>query len=179
LGISPFLIFLGTYQWTEFGHPAKSGYSVYVKNVAEFSRENITKENILSEREFIFQDKLKGNLMKWTCPCDSYGPVGKTGNWIFYPSVLAGIYWFYYPPLFGLFGIFFIFRNRVIPEYKFALFVVIFNIILLLPYFYQGVRLVSPSAYLLVITSSKAITAAFERYVLPKFLLFNSTLIST
>lgn len=173
-GILPFLIFLGTYQWTEFGSPTKTGYSVYVKGIDEFSLAHITQENISSDREFIFQDKLDGRLMQWTCPCDKFGPVGKAGNWIFYPSVLAGIYWFYYPPLFGIIGMLYIFLRRRTTEFRFAEIVIFLNLVLLLPYFYQGVRLASPSAYLLVIASSSGITALFQKYLTPKLSLANA-----
>jgi 4-amino-4-deoxy-L-arabinose transferase-like glycosyltransferase len=157
VGVLPFLIFLGTYQWTEFGNPLKTGYDYYLPDLKEFSLEFVSKENLLSEREFIYQEKLNGSLMKWTCPCDEFGPVGKASNLIFYPSVLLGVYWFYYPPLIALFGFWSLWQRRQLYLTKLSVLIIMFNLLMFLFYFYQGARLIAPAAFLLLVYSAVGI----------------------
>jgi 4-amino-4-deoxy-L-arabinose transferase-like glycosyltransferase len=154
LGALPVLTFLGAYQWTEFGSPLRSGYHHYHPQLDAFSPGFVLAGSPTSERQFIFPDKLDGALMRWTCPCDQYGPMGKASNAVFYPAVLLGVYWVFSPPLFTLLGLWELVRRRSSPVGKFAALVVVTNVGLFLAYYYQGARLVAPAAYVLVAFSA-------------------------
>lgn len=161
LGAIPVLTFLGAYQWTEFGSPVRSGYDYYLPQLDAFSPGFVLKGSPTGERQFIFPDKLHGALMRWTCPCDQYGPMGKASNAVFYPAVLLGVYWVFSPPLFTLLGIWEIVRRRSSPVGQFATLVVVTNVGLFLAYFYQGARLVAPAAYVLIAFSAAGAARLF------------------
>lgn len=158
LGTAPFLIFLGTYQWTQFGHPLKTGYSYYLPTLVAFDLGNITKENLFGEHGNIYNDKLDGRLMEWTSPCDDCGsPMGKASNLVFYPALLLGLYWIYFPPLFSVLGGWELFRRRRTVAARFGGLVVIANLLIALAYFYQGGRLVAPAALVLLVYSAAGV----------------------
>jgi 4-amino-4-deoxy-L-arabinose transferase-like glycosyltransferase len=150
-GALPFLLFLGVYQWTEFGSPIRTGYDYWLPGLVEFSPRYLNQENPAGERKFIYSDRLDGALMRWTCPCDQFGPMGKASNVVFYPAVLLGMYWVYFPPLFSLLGIWEIWRRRKTSVAQLAAAVVVTNVALHLAYFYQGSRLVAPAALTLLV----------------------------
>ncbi len=150
MGALPFLLFLGSYQWTEFGSPLRTGYDYYLPTLVEFSPDFVTREYMIGERAYVFEDKLDGRLMTWTCPCDDVGPIGKAGNLVFYPAVLLGLYWIFYPPLVSILGIWEMIRRRKTPAAKFASSAAAMNLVIFLPYFYQGARFVAPAAFVLL-----------------------------
>jgi 4-amino-4-deoxy-L-arabinose transferase-like glycosyltransferase len=150
IGALPFLVFLAAQQWTQFGHPLRSGYDHYLPRLRLFGIANVAKENLRGDRGFIFDDTLDGRLMRWTCPCDELGPIGKANNMIFYPAVLLGLYWIYFPPLFSLFGVFELRRRRATAAARFAIVTIVANVMLMLPFFYQGARFVAPAAMILL-----------------------------
>lgn len=154
LGAIPVLAFLAAYQWTEFGSPVRSGYDYYHPELAAFSPGFVLEGSPTSERQFVFPDKLEGALMRWTCPCDQYGPMGKASNAVFYPALLLGLYWVFSPPLFTLLGIWEMVRRRSSPVGQFGALVVVTNVGLFLAYYYQGARLVAPAAYVLIAFSA-------------------------
>jgi 4-amino-4-deoxy-L-arabinose transferase-like glycosyltransferase len=154
LGALPVLTFLAAYQWTEFGSPLRSGYDYYLPTLDAFSPGYVLNGSPTSERTFIFADKLDGALMRWTCPCDRYGPMGKASNAVFYPAVLLGLYWVFSPPLFTLLGLWEIARRRASPVGRLGALVVLTNLAIFLAYYYQGARLVAPAAYVLIAFSA-------------------------
>ena len=154
IGFIPFALFLGILQFFQFGSPFRTGYSYYVHEYAEFSLSNLTQVNPYGERGFLFPDFSNGKLMRWTCPCDKYGPLGKAPNIVFYPATLAGLYWIFMPPLLGVLGLIKIFRARTSLTYQFMAAVVVLNALLMSVYFFQGARLVAPSALVILICGS-------------------------
>jgi 4-amino-4-deoxy-L-arabinose transferase-like glycosyltransferase len=161
LGAIPVLTFLAVYQWTEFGSPVRSGYDYYLPELDPFSPGFVLDGSPTGERQFIFPDKLNGALMRWTCPCDQHGPMGKASNAVFYPAVLLGVYWVFSPPLFTLLGIWEIARRRSLPVGQFAALVVVTNVGVFLAYYYQGARLVAPAAYVLIAFSAAGAARLF------------------
>lgn len=162
LGTLPLLIFLGAYQWTEFGSPVRTGYDYWPSHGQEFSANYVTEEAPRGERGFIHADKLDGALMRWTCPCDQYGPIGKASNLVFYPAVLLGMYWIYFPPLFSLLGVWELFRRRRTAAAQFGALVIVTNLLLFIPYFYQGGRLVASGAFVLLVFAAVAVARIAE-----------------
>lgn len=157
LGALPMLIFLGLYQWVMIGSPLATGYSLYV-NVPEFDLNYALTPLNKGDRAFIFDDRLNGVLMNWTCPCDDFGPMGESSNLVFYPASLAGLFWVYYPPLFGVAGALYILKFRAIEVVRFAGIVVALNLLMMIFYFYQGIRLVAPSGVILTVFGGAALS---------------------
>jgi 4-amino-4-deoxy-L-arabinose transferase-like glycosyltransferase len=163
IGAAPFLIFLGSYQWVEFGSPFTSSYDFWNPNLTMHSPHFVLRERPLSEGRFIHDDRLGGTLMRWTCPCDEVrGPMGEASNAVFYPAVLLGLYWIYFPPGFAIPGIAELLRRRKSRVGQFAALTVVFNLLLLLPYFFQGARLVAPAAYVLLAFSAVSVGRASD-----------------
>ncbi|MEY3618437.1 MAG: hypothetical protein RL726_1135 [Actinomycetota bacterium] len=156
LGFVPFALFLGVLQHLQFGSPFRTGYSYYVHGYVEFSLSHLTQPNPYGERDFLFPDWSNGKLMTWTCPCDENGPIGKAPNIVFYPATLAGLYWIFMPPLFGVLGFIKLFITRTSLTYRFMAAVIALNTLMMFVYFFQGARLVAPSALILVICGSIA-----------------------
>jgi hypothetical protein len=165
VGFSPFVIFLGILQFVQFGSPLRTGYSEYVHGYIEFSLSHLTRVNPYGERGFLFPDWSNGKLMKWTCPCDEHGPIGKAPNIVFYPATLAGLYWIFMPPLLGVLGLIKIFRTRMSLTYQFMAAVIALNTLLMSVYFFQGARLVAPSALALLICGSISSAEFVQRMV--------------
>lgn len=168
LGASPFLIVLAGYQLVEFGAPWRTGYSMFVQGVNEFSLAYPLKPNLYGERGFIFSDRLGGSLMRWTCPCDEYGPMGKAPSLLFYPAVGLGFYWVFFSPFVGLAAIASLVWKRRESSAKFATVIIFLNLLMTTFYFYQGARLFAPAAYLLLLFGSIGL-AVFINRVLTRF----------
>lgn len=156
------LSFLGAFQWAYFGNPFHSGYEYHLPTLRMFGIRHVVTENLFGERGFVFNDLLDGALMRWTCPCDAFGPIGKASNLVFYPAILLGAYWVYFPPLFPLFGCAELYRRRRTSAARFASFVVVANVVLSWPYFYQAGRLVAPAAEVLLVYSAVGLVHAFR-----------------
>ena len=150
LGALPCLIFLGTFQWTEFGSPLRSGYDFYLPTLRPIAAEYVLSPDLLNERGYIFEDRLDGRFMPWTCPCDAGGPVGTSNNLIFYPAVLLGLVWVFAPPLFPVLGIWELVRRRRQQSAQFAMATIAWYFVFFVPYFYQGARLMAPAAFMLL-----------------------------
>lgn len=154
LGALPLLVVLAGYQWAYFGHPLRSGYAQFLPGVKLFDPSYATTPNLRGDRRFVFDDKLDGLLMQWTCPCDGQGPMGKAPNVVFYPAVLLGLYWIYFPPLLPLLGLVELYRRRRTTAARYAGFVVVGNVALMVPYLFQCARFVAPAALVLLVYSS-------------------------
>lgn len=157
LGALPFLIFLGAYQWTEFGSPLRTGYDYWVPDVQLFDAGNVFLEEPVSEGSFIFSDRSDGDLMGWTCPCPLPGSMGQASNAIFYPAVLLGLYWVFFPPLLSVFGVWELVRRRREPLAWFAGLVVASGVVVALVFSFQGARFVAPVAYVLLVFAATAV----------------------
>ena len=154
LGFAPFLLLLGILQYLQFGSPFRTGYSLYASEYVEFSISHLTQTYLRGERAFIFPDLLQGKLMTWTCPCDRYGPIGKAPNIVFYPATLSGLYWIFMPPLLGVLGFYKLLKSLCNETYRFMALLFTLNTITMVFYFFQGARLVAPSALILIISGS-------------------------
>lgn len=154
LGLMPMVMLLGTYQTVEFGAPWRTGYDYYEPDRSEFNVDYLTRSNPPSDRSFLFDDRLDGALMGLTCPCDEYGPMGLAGNIVFYPALLLGLYWVYFPPLFSLFAVVWWKTGRNELASRFAILIAGLNMILMMFYYYQGARLMAPTAILLLVLAS-------------------------
>jgi hypothetical protein len=83
--------------------------------------------------------------------------MGKASNLVFYPALLLGLYWIYFPPLLSVLGGWELFRRRRTVAARFGGLVVIANLLIALPYFYQGGRLVAPAALVLLVYSAAGV----------------------
>lgn len=154
LGLIPALVFLAVYQMVEFGAPWRTGYDYYEPDRTEFSFVNIVKSDPLGDRSFLLSDRLDGKLMSWSCPCDEFGPMGQASNIVFYPALLLGMYWVYFPPFFSLFASMAVWRRRSESSVKFGVLVSALCSIGMAFYYYQGARLVAPVAVVLLVFGS-------------------------
>lgn len=164
LGALPPLLFLAAFQWAYFGNPFHSGYEYHLPALRMFGLRHVVTENLFGERGFVFNDLLDGALMRWTCPCDHFGPIGKASNLVFYPAVLLGAYWIYFPPLLPLFGLAELYRRRRTWAARFAGLVVVANVALSWPYFYQAGRLVAPAAEVLLVYSAVGLARSVRSF---------------
>jgi hypothetical protein len=73
---------------------------------------------------------------------------------VFYPTLMLGMYWVYFPPFFPLFGVFALWRRRRELLGQLATLLIASNLCLFVFYFYQGARLVAPAAILLLVFSA-------------------------
>jgi hypothetical protein len=160
-GALPCLVFLAAHQWTQFGHPLRSGYDYQLPGLDLFDIGNVLSDGY-GERGFLFPDRLDGALMRWTCPCDQFGPIGKASNLVFYPSALLGLYWIYYPPLFPLFGIWEMFRRRRSAVARLGALMVVANAAFFLGFRFQGARMVAPAAFVLLAFSAAGLSRVLE-----------------
>jgi hypothetical protein len=91
--------------------------------------------------------------------------MGHASNLVFYPALLLGLYWIYFPPLFSVLGIWEVFRRRRSRVGQFAAVVVVANLATFLPFFYQGARLVAPAAYVLLAFSAVTVARVIDAMV--------------
>ena len=162
VGAIPVLIFLATYQWTEFGSPLRTGYDYYFPGLKLFGWSHVTQTSAPGERVYIFNDRLQGAWMRWTCPCDALGPMGKANNLVFYPAVLLGLYWIYFPPLFTVFGVWEIWRRRRDAATRLAAAIIVLNVAIFVGYYTQAGRFVAPAAYALLAYSAAGVARIVE-----------------
>lgn len=154
LGLIPALVFLAAYQMIEFGAPWRTGYDYYEPDRTEFSFVNLVRSDPLGDRSFVLSDRLDGKLMSWTCPCDEFGPMGQASNVVFYPALLLGMYWVYFPPFFSLFASVAVWRRRSESFVKFGVLMSVLCSLVMAFYYFQGARLVAPVAVVLLVFGS-------------------------
>jgi hypothetical protein len=154
---APFLGALGLYQWQTFGSPLRTGYSYWVPGLHEFSPSYVLAHPSSADGPFVYPDKLNGRLLHVVCPCGVGGPMSKLPNLAFYPSVLAGLFWVFAPPLTALIGLWQLFVEHTTPAARFTLVTIVLNVGLVLFYFYSAARFVAPAASLLTVYAAVAL----------------------
>jgi hypothetical protein len=83
--------------------------------------------------------------------------MSKLPNLAFYPSVLAGLFWVFAPPLTALIGLWQLFVEHTTPAARFTLVTIVLNVGLVLFYFYSAARFVAPAASLLTVYAAVAL----------------------
>lgn len=148
---------LVAFQWATLGSPFTTGYSYWGLNENSFSFGYATAAPAEGDGLSVANDLLDGRLMSWVCPCVVGGPQVSLPNVVFYPFVLAGLFWLFSPPFFTIPGLVYAWRSRseVVP--RLALSLTALNLLLFIFYRYQGARFVAGPATLLVILSSVAL----------------------
>ncbi len=164
LAAAPFIGAMGLYQWQTFGSPLRTGYSYWVPGLKEFSPSYVL-HNTSYEGPFVFPDKLNGSLLRGLCPCGVGGPMTKLPNLAFYPSVLAGLFWVFAPPLTGLLGLWQLIVERANPAARFALVTVILNLGVVFFYWDSAARFVAPAASLLTVYGAVLLARLVSRGV--------------
>ncbi|MHB8689891.1 MAG: hypothetical protein ACYDHH_01470 [Solirubrobacteraceae bacterium] len=153
----PLVAALGLYQWLTFGSPLRTGYSYWLPGLHEFDLSFFAGHTTVTEGPFVIADKLHGDLFSFVCPCGLGGSMSALRNIVFYPSVLAGLFWVFAPPLTGVVGLLQMLRERQTPAARYALTTLVLNTGIVLFYFDQAARFVAPAASLLLVYSAKGL----------------------
>jgi hypothetical protein len=159
---APFLGALALYQWLTFGSPFRTGYSYWLPGLHEFGLDFAIHRTTLVEGPFVIADGLNGSIFSFVCPCGVGGSMTALRNIVFYPSVLAGLFWVFAPPLTGVVGLIQMVRERSTPAARYGLLTVALNLAVVLFYFDQAARFVAPAASLLLVYSATGIAAFLE-----------------
>jgi hypothetical protein len=159
---APFVGALALYQWLTFGSPFRTGYSYWLPGLHEFDLSFAIRRTTLVEGPFVIADKLNGSIFSFVCPCGVGGSMAALRNIVFYPSVLAGLFWVFAPPLSGVVGLIQMVRERSTPAARYGLLTVALNLAVVLFYFDQAARFVAPAASLLLVYSATGIAAFLD-----------------
>jgi 4-amino-4-deoxy-L-arabinose transferase-like glycosyltransferase len=149
----PSLILLAVLQWAQFGSPLKTGYSYWGVASHNFALSYLTGSSV-REGPFIFPDLLSGKLLNWVCPCQLGGPQASMPNLTLYPTLLAGMFWVFSPPLVPLLGLIYAWRHRREAIGRYTLLVTFISLLVFGVYFYQGTRFMAGPATLLTVLAS-------------------------
>jgi hypothetical protein len=84
-------------------------------------------------------------------------------SWMFYPLLLAGIFWVFAPPLAGVLGFGEALVRRRTPVGRLALLILVGQLAFFLPYEYQAARFMAPAALTLTVLAAAAIPDFIER----------------
>jgi hypothetical protein len=149
----PSIVILALLQWALFGDPLETGYSYWGVASHNFALSYLTGTSV-REGPFIFPDLLNGKLLSWVCPCQVGGPQAAMPNLTFYPTLLAGLFWVFSPPLVPLLGLAYAWRHRRETIGKYTLLVTFLSLLVYGLYFYQGTRFMAAPATLLTVLAS-------------------------
>ncbi len=149
----PSLIILALLQWALFGNPLETGYTYWGVANHNFALSYLTGSSV-REGPFIFPDLLNGKLLSWICPCQLGGPQASMPNLTFYPTLLAGGFWVFSPPLIPLLGLVYAWRHRREAIGRYTLLVTFLSLLVFGVYFYQGTRFMAGPATLLTVLAS-------------------------
>jgi hypothetical protein len=159
----PFVVALLIYQWATFGQPLKTGYDYYLPGLREFAPHYAWGDPLGRDGPNVTGDRLDGRLMSWACPCPRDGAMAVVQNAVFYPAVVAGLFWMYTPPLISLLGFAELWRRRRSPAARYAAAVIVGNVVLYTFYFHQAARFLAPVGALLIVYSAVgAVTLVLE-----------------
>lgn len=161
-GAIPFSAALGIYQWNYFGSPFRSGYSYYRPQLREFGWSYIL-GHTAREGPFIYADRGVNGLLGGICPCGAGGAMRELPNLAFYPSLLAGLFWVFAPPLMGLVGFVAMLIRRSTAAARYAIVLVLLNAGLLIVYWYAAARFVAPAASVLTVYAGVGISRVLHR----------------
>jgi 4-amino-4-deoxy-L-arabinose transferase-like glycosyltransferase len=154
---APLIAALATYQWHTFGSPFRTGYGYWLPGLHTFDFSFLTHRTTLIEGPFVIPDKLNGDLFSGLCPCPIGGSMTALRNIAFYPSVAAGLFWVFAPPLTGAIGLVQMIRDRATPAARYALVTLVLNLAIVLFYFDQAARFIAPAASLLIVYSAAGV----------------------
>ncbi|MEA2637912.1 MAG: hypothetical protein QOE18_969 [Chloroflexota bacterium] len=160
----PSLILLGALQWVLFGNPLETGYSYWGVAKHNFSLSYLTGGSTTREGPFIFPDLLNGRLLNWVCPCQVGGSQASMPNLTFYPTLLAGLFWVFSPPLVPILGLVYAWRHRRSAIGRYTLIVLLLSLIVFAVYFYQGTRFMAGPATLLTVLASVWLAETADRW---------------
>ncbi|MGH2853700.1 MAG: hypothetical protein ACRDLF_05865 [Solirubrobacteraceae bacterium] len=151
---APPLIGLALLQWALFGSPTETGYNYWGVASHVFSLSYIAGDSVVRGGPWIFPDRLNGELLNWTCPCQLGGPQASLPNLTFYPLQLASIFWVFSPPFVPLFGLVYAWKRRREPVGRYALIVTILSLVIFELYKFQETRFIAgPTTVLTVLAS--------------------------
>ncbi len=150
----PPLIGLALLQWALFGSPTETGYNYWGVATHVFSLSYIAGDSVVRGGPWIFPDRLNGELLNWTCPCQLGGPQASLPNLTFYPLQLASVFWVFSPPFVPLFGLFYAWRRRREAVGRYALIVTALSLVVFMLYEFQETRFIAgPTTVLTVLAS--------------------------
>jgi hypothetical protein len=158
----PALAGLLLYQSLTFGGPLRTGYGYWSPHRQRF---NLSYAIGWSERPIgvAFPDLMHGRFMRWACPCPQGGSQLALPNFIFYPSVLAGVFWIFSPPLVTIAALFYFWRRWRDPPVTVAICVIALTFGLYIGHGYQSERFVASAATLLTVFAAVALAGWIDR----------------
>jgi len=80
--------------------------------------------------------------------------MGQASNVVFYPALLHGMYWVYFPPFFSLFASVAVWRRRSESFVKFGVLMSVLCSLVMAFYYFQDARLVAPVSVVLLVFGS-------------------------
>jgi 4-amino-4-deoxy-L-arabinose transferase-like glycosyltransferase len=157
------------YQWAAFGRPWRTGYGFWLPGLRLFSASYVTRHPL--QHDPSIPDRLHGALASWACALVSchgvHAQVSKASvalpNWLFYPLMLAGLFWVFAPPLVPLAGAVVACRFWRLPAARLALLAGALTIAFYLAYFYQAARFVAAPAVMLTVVAAAGASRRLER----------------
>jgi 4-amino-4-deoxy-L-arabinose transferase-like glycosyltransferase len=155
------LMALALLQWITFGSPFETGYSYWDVD-DRFSLSFATNQDPPGDGPFVIEERLKGDLFEWACPCGRTGPQGHLPNAAFYPALLAGLFWVYTPPLATLPGLIGAWRRRREPVGRFTIALLAISLTVLILYEFQAARMIASAASVLLVVSAVTLAGWLE-----------------
>lgn len=144
LGAVPVVSIVVVQQWAASG---AGSLSTYRDANAGFSVHHLVDERLPADGDFYVADGRQASRGLLTRP---RGVVSSSPNALFYPLVLTGLDWVFYPALLPLLAVGELWRRRATPGSRYVAAAVSLNTGLFLTYGYQSARFVAPSASLLI-----------------------------
>lgn len=146
VGAAPPLLALMAYQWHAFGSPLRTGYG---HGSAQWAAGNITTHALPTDLTVQL-----GHLTP-------FSPPPGIPNLVYWPLAL-GLWWVFALPGFGYLGLVAVWRRRSTVAGRFVTWSILGMLLLLLPYFWRGTRIIAPAAVLLVVMASCAVVDAVD-----------------
>lgn len=166
LAALPSLTGLAVQQQLAFGAPWRTGYDYWLPGLQAYTLRAVTAGAGLGDGPGLFRDRLDGTLATWACHgCGAVGPFHSFPNWLFYPLVLAGIFWIFTPPLLALVGLATAAATANTPVGRLVIATAVAQLLLFLPYFYQSARFLAPAALMLTVLSATTLAALGRQLV--------------
>lgn len=156
---APFIALFGLHNWAVFGSPLRTGYDYWLPGMKNFDLTFIVANSpTYRDGPWIVHDALGALLWQWVCPCSLGGPQAMLPHLVFYPAILLNLFWIFAPPLVSIIGIIYIWKHRRETAAKFALWLIILNLIFYMFYFHQGARFIAAPATALLIFTAVALS---------------------
>jgi len=163
-GAAPFLIGISLWQWMAFGAPWRTGYGYWLPGLETFSVGSLTRSGP-RDGPWVIPDRFGHDTwLDLIChPCPVGGAMASLPSWIFYPLVLAGLFWVFAPPLVGVAGLAASWMRRREAAAKLTLWTSALTLAVQLPYFYQAARFMAAPASMLTVMAAIGIARSVER----------------